>query len=55
MIYMDVVQEIEVIETDVKDLSEKCQKVNCNALFYVIKASLKVLYDLLFICWKKKN
>ena len=49
---MDVVKEIEVIEADVKDLNEKCQKVNCNALFDVIKASFKVLYDLLFV-WKK--
>lgn len=50
---MDVIKEIDIIETDVKDLSEKCQKVNCNALFDVIKASLKVLYDLMFI-WNKK-
>ena len=52
---MDVVQEFEIIETDVKDLSEKCQKVNCNALYDVIIASFKVVYDLLFICWKKKD
>ena len=52
---MDVVQEIEVIEKDVKDCNEKCQKVNCNALYDVIIASFKVVYDLLFICWKKKD
>jgi len=26
---MDVAQEIEVIENDVKDCDEKCKKVNC--------------------------
>ena len=35
---MDVVNEIEILETDVKDCNEKCQRVNCNAIYddYVI-------------------
>ncbi len=32
-IYMDVVNQIEVLETDVKDCHEKCQRVNCNAIY----------------------
>ena len=52
---MDVVNEIEVIEKDVKDCNEKCQRVNCYALYDVIIASFKVLYDLIFICCKKKD
>ena len=51
---MDVVKDIEVIESDVKYLNEKCQNFYCNALFDVIKASFKVLYDLLFV-WKKND
>ncbi len=52
---MDVVQEIEVIETDVKECNEKCQRVNCYALYDAIMASFKLLYDLIFICCKKKD
>jgi hypothetical protein len=52
---MDVVQEIETIETDVKDCEEKCKKVNCYALYDAIMSSLKVLYDLIFLCCKKKD
>jgi hypothetical protein len=52
---MDVANEIEVIEKDVKDCNEKCQRVNCYALYDVIIASFKVLYDLIFICCKKKD
>ena len=52
---MDVAQEIEVIENDVKDCDEKCKKLNCYALYDAIMASLKVLYDLIFVCCKKKD
>jgi hypothetical protein len=51
---MDVVQEIEVIENDVKDCDEKCKKVNCYALYDAIMASLKVLYDLIFYVVRRK-
>ena len=54
-IYMDVVSEIEVIESDVKDVEQKCKKVNCSAIYDAIIASLKLLYDLIFVCAKKKT
>ena len=54
-IYMDVVSEIEVIESDVKDVEQKCKKVNCSAIYDAIIASLKLLYDLFFMCCKKKD
>ena len=47
---MDVVNEIEVLETDVKDCNEKCQRVNCAALYDAIISSFKLLYDLIFMC-----
>ena len=55
-IYMDVVNDvqvlenIEVLETDVKDCNEKCKRVNCSAIYDAIMSSLKLLYDLIFIC-----
>ena len=30
---MDVINEIEVLENDVKDCNEKCQRVNCSAIY----------------------
>ena len=54
-IYMDVVNEIEILETDVKDCDEKCKKVNCVAIYDAIMASFKLLYDLIFVCVSKKK
>ncbi len=52
---MDVIAELEVLESDVKDVEQKCQKVNCSAIYDAIIASLKLLYDLIFVCTKKKT
>jgi hypothetical protein len=38
-ISMDVVSEIQVLETDIKDCNEKCQRVNCNAINDAIMSS----------------
>ncbi len=50
---MDVVNEIEILETDVKDCNEKCHRVNCNAIFDAIMSSSKLIYDLIFMCCRK--
>ena len=50
---MDVVNEIVVLEEDVKDVNEKCKRVNCAALYDAIAATFKLLYDLIFIRCKK--
>ena len=34
---------------------KKCEKVNCYALYDAVIATLKLLYDLLFCCCKKKD
>lgn len=52
---MDVVNEIEVLEDDLKDCEEKCQRVNCSAIYDAIMSSLKLLYDLIFMCCRKKD
>ena len=52
---MDVVNEIEVLETDVRECNEKCQRVNCNAIYDAVMSSLKLMYDLIFVCVKKKT
>ena len=53
MIYMDVVKDIVILEEDVKDVNEKCKRVNCSALYDALMATLKLLYDLIFMCCKK--
>ena len=53
MIYMDVVNDIVILEEDVKDVNEKCKRVNCAALYDAIAATFKLLYDLIFMCCKK--
>ncbi len=50
---MDVVNDIEVLETDVKDCNEKCKRVNCNAFYDAIMASITLMYDLIFMSCKK--
>ena len=52
---MDVVNDIEILETDNKDCEEKCHSVNCSAIYDAIMSSLKLLYDLVFMCCKKKD
>ena len=54
-IYMDVVNEIEVLEADVKDCEEKCKKVNCSAIYDAIISTCKLWYDLVFLCFSKKK
>jgi len=52
---MDVVNDIEVLESDVKDCNNKCQKINCVAIYDAIISTFKLIYDLIFICCKKKE
>ena len=47
---MDVVNEIEILETDVKYCNEKCERVNCHAIYDAIMSSFKLMYDLIIMC-----
>ena len=51
----DVINDIKVIEEDLENVERKCEKVNCNALYDAIIATIKLIYDLLFYCCKKKD
>ena len=52
---MDVVNEVEVLESDVRDCEEKCKRINCNAIYDAIVSAFKLIYDLIFFCTKTKN
>ena len=54
-IYMDVINDVEILEADVADCEEKCKSVNCVAIYDAIIATFKLLYDLVFVCFKKKT
>ena len=40
MLYMDVINEINVLEDDFKQVNEKCGRVNCAVLYDAIAATL---------------
>ena len=50
---MDVIDEIAVLEEDVKEVNEKSKRVNCSALYDAMMATFKLLYDLIFMCCEK--
>ncbi len=49
----NTIDNIHVIEEDLENVEKKCEKVNCAALYDVIVATMKLIYDLLFFCVKK--
>jgi hypothetical protein len=51
----DVIHDIQVIEEDVKDVERKCEKIYCLAVYDAIVATIKLIYDILFCCCKKKD
>ena len=51
----NVISDIKVIEEDLENVEKKCEKVNCMALYDAVMATLKLIYDLLFCCCKKKD
>jgi hypothetical protein len=54
-VLMDAINDIEVLEDDVKDCEEKCKRINCDAIYDAIMSSLKLIYDLIFMCGSKKK
>ena len=51
----NVISDIKVIEEDLENVEQKCEKVNCMALYDAVMATFKLIYDLLFCCCKKKD
>ena len=52
----DVIHDIKIIEEIyLENFEKKCENVNCGALYDAIVATIKLIYDLLFCCCKKKD
>ncbi len=52
---MDEINEVEILETNVRDFEGKSKQVNCSAMYDAIIATFKLLYDLVFLCFKKET
>ncbi len=51
----NVINDIKLIEEDLENVEKKCEKVNCDAIYEAIVATIKLIYDLIFCCCKKKD
>ena len=49
----NVINDIKVIEEDLENVEQKCEKVNCNALNDAVMATLKLIF--FFIAAKYNN
>ena len=51
---MDIVEEVNVIEKDIDDVNEKCNKIQCSPLYNAFNSVIKLIYDVLK-CFKFKT
>ena len=51
---MEFVQEVNVIEKDIEDIDDKCNKIQCTLLYDAFNAVMKLIYDVLK-CFKFKT
>ncbi len=51
---MDFVNEVHVIEDDMEDVNNKCDKIQWGGVYDAIKAVIKAIVDI-FKCFKPKN
>ena len=52
LIYMDVIQDITVIEKDLEKVNEDCNKINCSAVYKSIEDTIKLIIDCIACCFK---
>ena len=50
----NVMHDIKIIEEDVENVEKKCEKVDCSAVYDVIIATIKLIYDLLFVVARRR-
>ena len=50
----NIVQEVNVIEQDIEDVNEKCNKIQCTPIYNAFNAVIKLIVDL-FKCFKFKT
>ena len=51
---MEFVKEVNVIEDDLDNVNEKCNKIQCQPIYNAFNAVMKLIYDVLK-CFKFKT
>ena len=51
---MDIVNEVNVIEQDIEDVNDKCNKIQCTPIYNALNAVIKLIIDV-FRCFKFKS
>ncbi len=51
---MDIIEDVKVIESDIEEINNNCNKIQCGGVYDTIKAVIKLIVDL-FKCFKPKN
>ena len=51
---MDIIEDVTVIESDIEDVENKCNKIQCGGVYDAFKAVIKLIVDI-FRCFKPKN
>ena len=51
---MDIVNEVNVIEDDLDNVNEKCNKIQCQPIYNALNAVIKLIIDV-FKCFKFKS
>ena len=44
---MDIVNEVNVIEQDIEDVNDKCNKIQCTPIYNALNAVIKLIIDVL--------
>ena len=52
---MDIINDVNIIESDIEDTKEKCNKIQCNPLYDAFNAVIKLFFDLLKLITKRKS
>ena len=52
LVYMEAIQDINVIEKDIEKVNEDCNKINCSAVYQAILDTLKLISDCVICCFK---
>ena len=51
---MDVINEAKIIENNIKDTKEKCNKIQCNYIHDAINSTIKLIIDIFKFLFKCK-
>ena len=51
----DIINDVHIIEYDIEDTKEKCNKIQCNYIYDAINSTIKLIIDWFKCLFKCKN